>query len=45
MPVPLIWLLVAGGVGFGAGWWTSNKATLLLIGAAGIGAYVYLNKK
>jgi hypothetical protein len=43
--MPLIWLLAAGGIGFGAGWWTSNKTTLLIIGGVGLGAYVYLKNK
>jgi 4-hydroxybenzoate polyprenyltransferase len=43
--MPLIWLLAAGGIGFGAGWWTSNKTTLLLIGGAGVAAYIYTKNK
>jgi CHASE2 domain-containing sensor protein len=43
--MPLVWLLAAGGVGFGAGWWVSNRNTLLLIGGLSLAAYVYANKK
>ncbi len=45
MPIPLLWVIGSSALGFGAGWFTSNRNTLLVIAAVGVGAYVYVNKK
>jgi hypothetical protein len=45
MPIPLLWVLGSSVLGFGAGWFSSNKQAVLIVGGLGLAAYVYVNKK